>query len=94
MNNEQKDHSLPSASLVQNGVLAEDFTQVVTAMPPKVDEFNKYPVSKNLIFRTKRKEFKGYYHYADKQWYTVEEPYYKGRWARRITNVVEWKVVS
>lgn len=71
----------------------EEFTKVSESMPPKAENFEKYPVSKNLIFRTKRKEFKGYYHYGEKHWYTTDPPYYKGCFARRIANVVEWKVV-
>lgn len=47
-------------------------------------------VSDACVFKTKRNQWEGYYHFGDQKWVTIQPPYHKGRFYRYITEVKEW----
>lgn len=65
-------------------------------MPLAVDELPErrephHDTSRPCIFKTKKKVFHGYYHFKDKNWRTIEPPYFKGIWNRLINGVISWE---
>ena len=91
--NETSNNSKPMAYDTLLGLV---FTLVSNSLPPKAsNEGHGIYVSKPLLFKTKRKTFKGYYHFGDRYFYSdTLRMHGDSRWNRRITNVVEWAVLN